>query len=130
LAKKGSTAITGNSNISDAISPSKKAESEVEVERLRAQLHQQAVHSSLRMADSTFLQTQLQEKDDLLKDISDILEAVEKRQVELESENERLKIQWHNGMSELRAKDSETLILEKLIKKRDDQIKLIRGFSR
>jgi hypothetical protein len=82
------------------------------------------------MADSTFLQTQLQEKDDLLKDISDILEAVEKRQVELESENERLKIQWHNGMSELRAKDSETLILEKLIKKRDDQIKLIRGFSR
>ena len=123
LAKKGSTVSPSSSKTPRTSTPSKKAESEVEVERLRAQLHQQAVHSSLRMADSTFLQAQLQEKNDLLKDISDILEAVEKRQVELESENDRLKHQWHNGMSELRAKESETLILEKLIKKRDDQIK-------
>jgi len=127
LKKKGST-VTPSANISVStpiMGPPmiRKAESEVEVERLRAQLHEQAVHSSLRMADSTFLQAQLQEKDALLKDISQILEAVEKRQVELETENDRLKLQWHNGMSELRGKESETIILEKLIKKRDDQIK-------
>jgi len=128
LKKKGSTVSPGgNNSVSSTpiVGPPmvRKAESEVEVERLRAQLHDQAVHSSLRMADSTFLQAQLQEKDALLKDISQILEAVEKRQVELETENDRLKLQWHNGMSELRNKESETIILEKLIKKRDDQIK-------
>ena len=127
LKKKGST-VTPSVNVSvntPITGPPmiRRAESEVEVERLRAQLHEQAVHSSLRMADSTFLQAQLQEKDALLKDISQILEAVEKRQVELETENDRLKLQWHNGMSELRGKESETIILEKLIKKRDDQIK-------
>mmetsp|Transcript_4364 Transcript_4364/g.6670 ORF Transcript_4364/g.6670 Transcript_4364/m.6670 type:complete len:186 (-) Transcript_4364:115-672(-) len=128
LKKKGSTVTPGgNNSVSSTpiVGPPmvRKAESQVEVERLRAQLHDQAVHSSLRMADSTFLQAQLQEKDALLKDISQILEAVEKRQVELETENDRLKLQWHNGMSELRNKESETIILEKLIKKRDDQIK-------
>jgi len=101
----------------------RKAESQVEVERLGAQLHDQAFHSSLRMVDSNFLHTQLKEKDAPLKDISQILEAVEKRQVKLETENYRLKLQWYNGMPELRNKESETIILEKLIKKRDDQIK-------
>jgi len=62
-------------------------------------------------------------KDALLKDISQILGAVEKRQVELETEYDRLKLQWHIGMSELRNKESETIILENLIKKRDEQIK-------
>jgi len=130
LKKKGSTvAPYGKNSVSTPIvGPPmiRKAESQVEVETLRPQLHDQAVHSSLRMADSTCLQAQLQEKDALLKGISQILEAVEKRQVELETENDRLKLQWHNGMSELRNKESETTILEKLIKKRDDQIKKIK----
>lgn len=97
----------------------------MEVERLRAQLHEQAVHSSLRKADSTFLQAQLEEKDALLRDISEILEAVEKKQVELEAENERLNTQWKNSMMDLRNKESETMILEELIKKRDNQIKFL-----
>jgi len=98
-------------------------QNEEEVERLKAQLHEQAVHTSLRKADSTFLQAQLQEKDTLLKDISQILEAVEKRQIDLETENERLRQEWAKCVSGLRQKESEGLILEKLMKKRENEIK-------
>ncbi|GFH51194.1 hypothetical protein CTEN210_07670 [Chaetoceros tenuissimus] len=124
LAKKGNgTPGPGEHDIFKT--PEKKAQDEMEVERLRAQLHEQAVHSSLRKADSTFLQAQLEEKDALLRDISEILEAVEKKQVELEAENERLNTQWKNSMIDLRNKESETMILEELIKKRDNQIQLL-----
>jgi hypothetical protein len=64
-----------------------------EVEELRAQLHQNEVTTSLRKADSSFLQSQLAEKDVLLAEVSKILEAVEKRQIELETENTSLKEQ-------------------------------------
>jgi len=126
LAKKGSVGSLEVKKV--ASSPSTvNAQSDVEVERLRAQLHEQSVSSSLRMADQTFLQAQLQEKDLLLKDISQILEAVEKRQVDLETENERLKMRLQNTSSELRTKESETFILEKLITKRDDEIKKLKA---
>ena len=62
-----------------------------EVTKLRAQLEQQEVASSLRKADAHFLQKQLEEKDDLLQEISKILEQVEQRQVQLEAENAALK---------------------------------------
>jgi len=62
-----------------------------EVELLRSQLKEQEVATSLRKADSSFLQSQLQEKDALLQEVSKILDAVEKRQVELEKANARMR---------------------------------------
>lgn len=62
-----------------------------EVVKLRKELQEQEVASSLRKADSSFLQQQLDQKDDLLQEVSKILEAVEKRQMELETENAALK---------------------------------------
>ena len=64
---------------------------DAEVEKLRAQLHEQEVTTSLRKADSSFLQQQLEEKDNLLYEVSKILEAVEQRQIDLEQTNHSLK---------------------------------------
>ena len=61
------------------------------MELLRSQLKEQEVATSLRKADSSFLQSQLQEKDALLQEVSKILDAVEKRQVELEKANARMR---------------------------------------
>jgi len=69
------------------------ATSDTEVESLRAQLFQQEVTTSLRTADSSFLQKQLEEKDDLLQEVSKILEAVEHRQSQLEAENAALRME-------------------------------------
>jgi septal ring factor EnvC (AmiA/AmiB activator) len=65
--------------------------SEDEIKRLRAQLEEQEGTVSLRKADASFLQKQLEEKDDLLQEVSKLLEAVEVRQSELERENQRLR---------------------------------------
>ena len=62
-----------------------------EVNMLRAQLEEQEATTSLRQADSSFLQKQLDEKDSLLAEVSKILEQVEQRQVDLERENALLK---------------------------------------
>jgi hypothetical protein len=102
------------------------SQNDEEVERLRAQLHDQAVSTSLRQADSTFLESQLQEKDSLLSDISRVLEDVERRQTELEKENERLKSEWVKSEEFIKAKESESLIMEKLLKKRETEIRKLR----
>uniref|UniRef100_A0A7S0C7P9 Kinesin-like protein n=1 Tax=Proboscia inermis TaxID=420281 RepID=A0A7S0C7P9_9STRA len=60
---------------------------ESEVEQLKAQLRDQEVATSLSQADSTFLQSQLVEKDNLLGEVSMVLDNVTKRQVQLEQEN-------------------------------------------
>jgi centromeric protein E len=65
--------------------------SEEEIKRLRAQLEEQEGTVSLRKADASFLQRQLEEKDNLLQEVSKLLEAVEVRQSELERENQRLR---------------------------------------
>lgn len=65
--------------------------SEEELRLLRAQLEEQEVATSLRQADSSFLQAQLEEKDNLLVEVSKILEAVEDRQAALEAENKALR---------------------------------------
>lgn len=65
--------------------------SEEELRQLRAQLEEQEVATSLRQADSSFLQAQLEEKDNLLAEVSKILEAVEERQAALEAENKALR---------------------------------------
>jgi chromosome segregation ATPase len=67
-----------------------------EVEVLRAQLQQHEVTTSLRKADSSFLQSQLEEKDQLLQEISSVLEAVEQRQLQLEAENAAMREEVHN----------------------------------
>lgn len=64
-----------------------------EVESLKKQLEDQQRSTNLRKADSSFLQSQLKEKDQLLLEVSQLLEAVEKRQNELEQENADLKRQ-------------------------------------
>lgn len=62
-------------------------EKRTELESLRMQLEKQERTTSLRKADSHFLQLQLEDKDKLLEEVSSLLEAVEKRQGELEREN-------------------------------------------
>jgi septation ring formation regulator EzrA len=64
---------------------------EEELRSLRAQLEMQEVASSFRKADASFLQQQLEEKDELLQEVSKILEAVEERQIRLEEENAALR---------------------------------------
>ena len=67
------------------------AEDANEVQTLKKQLEQQELATNLKKADATFLQNQLREKDNLLEEIAKVLEAVEKRQNELERENYALK---------------------------------------
>jgi len=62
-----------------------------EVETLKAQLHEQQMTTNLKSADSSFLQSQLKEKDELLEEVAKLMEAVEHRQEELETENAALR---------------------------------------
>lgn len=68
-------------------------EKKAELESLRIKLEQQERTTSLRKADSHFLQSQLEEKDKLLEEVSSLLEAVEQRQGKLEQENLALKME-------------------------------------
>jgi len=81
------------------------ARREEEVEELRNQLHQQEVATSLKNADATFLQSQLRQKDNLLLEVSKVLEAVEARQLELETENAKLKKAINDKDQQLAMKD-------------------------
>jgi centromeric protein E len=64
---------------------------EAQVRSLRAALEKQEVATSLRRADASFLQAQLEEKDNLLAEVSRLLETVEERQSALEAENAQLR---------------------------------------
>lgn len=77
-----------------------------ELNKLRLQLEEQEATSTLRQADSSFLQKQLDEKDSLLAEVSKILEQVEQRQVELEAQNARLKAEVELLKSHQRLKPS------------------------
>lgn len=79
----------------------KRQEPSDEVRNLREQLEKQEQASSMRKADSSFLQNQLEEKDKLLSEVSKVLEAVEERQSQLENENERLRQQVWQLQKEL-----------------------------
>ena len=83
-----------------------------EVSRLRLQLEEQTLAGSMRKADLSFLEFQLQQKDALLTDISGILESVEARQRQLEKENVRLKKELVQVKDALKLKESE---MEELI---------------
>jgi centromeric protein E len=71
-----------------------------EMALLKHQLEEQEMVTTLRKADSSFLQSQLREKDLLLEEVSQVLEAVELRQAELERENAAL----HAELFALKAK--------------------------
>jgi centromeric protein E len=86
-----STVLVKRSIFSTPGGKSPSPQRDKEVEELRAQLYQKDITTSLRKADSSFLQSQLAEKDVLLAEVSNILEAVEKRQIELETENTSLR---------------------------------------
>ncbi|KAL3930986.1 MAG: hypothetical protein SGBAC_011519 [Bacillariaceae sp.] len=75
----------------DFASPLRSPEMVREVENLRHQLEEQEAATNLRKADSSFLQSQLREKDQLLEEVSKVLEQVELRQAELERENAALR---------------------------------------
>eukprot|EP00956_Cyclotella_meneghiniana_P014035 scaffold20782_cov55-Cyclotella_meneghiniana.AAC.4 len=62
-----------------------------EVEKLRIQLQEQEITTTMRKADSSFLQAQLAEKDKVLDEVWVLLDSLEKRQASLEQENQELK---------------------------------------
>ncbi len=94
---------------SDSETSDEVDERDAELEKLRRQLKEQERMTSLRKADSCFLQIQLEQKDKLLEDVSSLLEAVEKRQGELERENLAL---WREitGLREERGEERGILI--------------------
>ena len=79
-----------------------------EVEELRHQLEEQELATSLRKADASFLQAQLREKDMLLEEVSNVLEAVELRQAELERQNAALRAEVHTLKAKLSSAASQT----------------------
>eukprot|EP00980_Cylindrotheca_fusiformis_P007670 scaffold1605_cov141-Cylindrotheca_fusiformis.AAC.33 len=84
----------GDENVQRALdygSPLRSPQYDREVEELRSQLEKHELATTLRKADSSFLQSQLREKDLLLEEVSNVLEAVEVRQAELERENAALR---------------------------------------
>ena len=91
LKKTKSITTPSRPTMANASSAQNTPNRDEEVELLRSQLKEQEVATSLRKADSSFLQSQLQEKDALLQEVSKILDAVEKRQVELEKANSRMR---------------------------------------
>ena len=93
-----------------------------EVEELRAQLYQKDITTSLGKADSSFLQSQLAEKDVLLAEVSKILEAVEKRQIELETENTSLREQLARSEENLSIAQRSKESLERKLEKLEDRL--------
>jgi len=94
-------------------------ERDAEVERLRLQLQEQDVTSMMRKADSSFLQSQLNVKEGILKEVSVLLGALEKRQLELESENKQLK----EDLAEATNMIEEGNLAKKLLEKKLDEKK-------
>jgi septal ring factor EnvC (AmiA/AmiB activator) len=92
LKKKGiSKADSDVQKTLDFGSPMRSPEHDREVEELRYQLEKQELVTTLRKADSSFLQSQLREKDLLLEEVANVLGAVEVRQAELERDNAALR---------------------------------------
>ena len=78
------TSTTNTTNTTTPVTSS--CSSDQEVAHLRAQLEQQELTTTIRKADSSFLQKQLEEKDDLLMEVSKVLEAFEKENANLRNE--------------------------------------------
>jgi len=68
----------------------KEVEKEAEVEEVGAKIRRLELDSKVHKADSCFLEQQLKDKDDMLKEVSNVLDAIEKHQEDLERENGEL----------------------------------------
>ncbi|KAL3758442.1 hypothetical protein ACHAWU_003611 [Discostella pseudostelligera] len=95
---------------------------DAEIERLRMQLQEQEVTSTMRKADSSFLQSQLNEKEGILQEVAVLLEALEKRQLELENENKQLKNDLADAVHLIEEADAARQLLEKRLSERDGQV--------
>ena len=94
-------------------------ERDAEVERLRLKLQEQEVTSTMRKADSSFLQGQLNVKDKLLNEVSVLLEALERRQLALETENRQLREDLAGAATVIEDADTERAMLEQKLAERD-----------
>jgi centromeric protein E len=104
----------------------KTSDRDEEVQRLKAQLHETERSSSLRKADSSFLQQQLNAKDELLKEVSKLLESVEQRQMALEQDNAEVRNEWARAIASLRAKETEFENVTSLLKAKEAEITELR----
>ena len=127
--KNGNFKVIPNDNMDmtstldqDIQSPTKYQYRDEEVELLRAKLQEQEVASSLRKADGAFLQVQLAEKDRLLQEVTKIVEAVEKRQFDLEEENRKLKREWLRSMAMVKSRENDIVRTMAMLKSREAEI--------
>jgi len=97
-------------------------ERDAEVERLRLQLQEQEVASTMRKADSSFLQNQLNAKEGILKEVSVLLDALEKRQLELESENKQLREDLADATNMIEEGEATRKSLEERLAEKDVQL--------
>jgi centromeric protein E len=112
LNKQGRVISKRSSSVNDLTS---MTVSEDEVAELRSQLMELEVTTTLKRADADFLQSQLEQKDQLLSEVAQVLEAVERRQTELECENEALKRMVIDKGRRMNAKDQEIFTLKRKV---------------
>lgn len=94
-------------------------ERDAEVEQLRLKLQEQEIASTMRKADSSFLQGQLNVKDKLLNEVSVLLEALERRQLALETENRQLREDLAGAATMIEDADTVRVMLEQKLAERD-----------
>jgi hypothetical protein len=121
--RKGGGATSGGSRKSPQPTTNsaeiRTPERDAEVERLRLKLQEQEVTSTMRKADSSFLQGQLNVKDKLLNEVSVLLEALERRQLALETENRQLREDLAGAATVIEDADTERAMLEQKLAERD-----------
>jgi len=96
----------------------KSPQRDADVERLQEAL----VVSTMRKADSSFLQSQLNMKEGILKEVTVLLEALEKRQLELESENKQLKEDLAEATNMIEKANAANKLLNKRLAEKDVQL--------
>jgi centromeric protein E len=100
LEKRG-VATTSPAKRLEFSSPPRTPQEEQEVATLRKQLEEQEMNTNLRKADASFLQNELNEKDHLLEEVWNILDALEERQTALEKENAELKAKLDKALMDV-----------------------------
>ncbi|KAL9183404.1 hypothetical protein ACHAXT_005191 [Thalassiosira profunda] len=107
---------------SPATAATRTPDRDAEVERLRLQLQEREAASTMREADASFLQGQLAEKEEILKEVSVLLEALEKRQRDLEGENKQLRSDLAEAATLVEEGDSIRKQLEETLAEKDAQL--------
>mmetsp|Transcript_3747 Transcript_3747/g.8349 ORF Transcript_3747/g.8349 Transcript_3747/m.8349 type:complete len:114 (-) Transcript_3747:53-394(-) len=76
----------------------------------------------MRKANSSFLQSSLNEKEGLLNEVAVLLEAMEKRRLQLESENKQLREDLTEAATMIQEGDDSRNLLEKTVAEKDEQL--------